>query len=222
MTTPIERAANYSAAFPKYPPLAADDRWLYGIWMMGNNYRGSGYYGAYPPGYIPRVMALFPEAKSVLHLFSGSLAKGPYVRFDVRPDVDSDVRGDAHHLDNYFDLNSFDLILADPPYSVEDAQRYGPPMVDRKQVLTGCTRILRPGGNLVWLDQVLPMYRKSELHLWGLIGLVRSTNHRFRVATFFGKVGSHRKRSEATPANASPVQPRKKRSRESQSRANEE
>ena len=44
------------------------------------------------------------------------------------------------------------------------------------------------GGHLVWLDQVLPMYRKSELHLWGQVGVVRSTNHRFRIVSRFERV----------------------------------
>ena len=44
---------------------------------------------------------------------------------------------------------------------------------------------IAPGAHLVWLDQVLPMYRKAELSVQGVIGMVKSTNHRFRVATIF-------------------------------------
>ena len=44
------------------------------------------------------------------------------------------------------------------------------------------------GTHVVWLDQVLPMYRKDEWKLVGIIGMVKSTNHRFRVVTIFKKI----------------------------------
>ena len=181
-----QRADFYQQAFPKFPAPRADDRWLDGIWVLGNDYRGSGYYGSYPPNYLKRVMSLFPDASSVLHLFSGSIPSGDYLRFDIQGDAD--VIGDACSLSNYFDPDSFDLILADPPYSQEDAEHYGTPLVKRNKVLKECYIVLEPGGFIVWLDQVLPMFRKSELHLCGLIGIVRSTNHRFRIASFFRKL----------------------------------
>ena len=184
----IERAKLYNSTFPKFPPLRADERWLDGMWVMGNNYRGSGYYGSYPPQYLRRLLALFPDADRILHLFSGSLPAGEYVRFDAKG---GDVTGNAEQLSAYF-RERFDLILADPPYSAEDANHYGLPMVNRNKVLKECGRVLQAGGYLVWLDQVLPMFRKDRLHLCGLIGIVRSTNHRFRVVSIFKKITQHR------------------------------
>jgi hypothetical protein len=32
------------------------------------------------------------------------------------------------------------------------------------------------------------MFRKKELHMCGVIGMVKSTNHRFRVVTIFERV----------------------------------
>ena len=60
-------------------------------------------------------------------------------------------------------------------------------MVKRNKVLKECVKVLKSEGHLVWLDQVLPMYRKNELETVGYIGMVKSTNHRFRVITFFQK-----------------------------------
>ena len=182
----VERAKLYNGTFPKFPPLRADERWLDGMWVMGNNYRGSGYYGSYPPQYLRRVMALFPDSERILHLFSGSLPPGKYLRFDSKG---GDVTGNAEKLSGYFH-EQFDLILADPPYSTEDANHYGLPMVNRNKVLEECWCILEGGGYIVWLDQVLPMFRKDRLHLCGLIGMVRSTNHRFRVVSIFRKKSS--------------------------------
>lgn len=175
---------NYNNAFPDYPPLVSTHRWLYGIWMIGNDYKNkTAFHGAYPTSYLKRVMSMFPKAESILHLFSGSLPKGNYTRFDLIQGAD--VNGDAHKLSGYFAPNSFDLILADPPYSGEDADKYGTPMVNRNVVVRECYKILQSQGILVWLDCVLPMYRKDEVQLIGTIGLIRSTNHRFRVVSIF-------------------------------------
>lgn len=178
-----QRAEHYAKAHPKWPPLRCDGRWIDGMWIMGNNYKTSGYYGAYPHTYLERVMSMFPDAKAILHLFSGSLPKGPYVRFDR---LQGDVVGDAEKLSDYF-IGPFDLILADPPYSVEDCEHYGCAMVNRNKVLAECVKMLQPGGFVVWLDQVLPMFRKVELEMCAVIGMVKSTNHRFRVVTMFRK-----------------------------------
>lgn len=185
-----DRTKLYNDAFPKYPPLVSTDRWLYGIWMIGNNYQSANqFYGEYPASYVNRIMSMFPDSESILHLFSGSLnytAKG--TNFDINPDLKPDVVGDAHNLSKYFPQNEFDLIMADPPYTAEDSIHYGTPMINRSKVISEAVKILKPGGYIVWLDQVLPMYRKVDIELVGTIGVIRSTNHRFRVVSIFRKV----------------------------------
>jgi hypothetical protein len=183
-----ERTENYSKAFPKYPPLHFDKR-IGGIWMIGNEYSNlTKYYGAYPRSYLKRVMSLFPDCEKVLHLFSGSLDKNTSgIRFDINSDTHPDVVGDAHKLSIYFQENYFDLILADPPYSEEDANHYGMPMINRNMVLKECIKVTKTKGFIVWLDQVFPMFNKDLVDLVGMIGIVRSTNHHFRIATIFQK-----------------------------------
>ncbi len=146
-------------------------------------------HNSYPPNYLKRITTLFPDAERVLHLFSGSLPKGDYIRCDINPDNGAELVVDVHKLSEICPQNSFDLIYADPPYSGEDADRYGTPMISRNRVVKECAKVLDVGGYLVWLDQMLPMFRKDTLHLCGVIGLVRSTNHRFRVCSIFKKVG---------------------------------
>jgi len=184
-----ERVENYRRTFPNYPPVVLFGRWLYGIWIIGRNYKSrKKYYGEYPPTYLKRVHSLFPDAKRVLHLFSGVVKKGFWkieVKFDINPQVHPDVVGDAHRLSEFFPENSFDLILADPPYSHEDAMHYGVPMINRNKVILECYKVLEKGGFLCWLDQVLPMFNKSMFELVGTIGIVRSTNHRFRILSIF-------------------------------------
>jgi hypothetical protein len=170
-----------------FPPLQIVNGRIETIWVLGNNYRNrSKLYGAYPGNYLKRVMSMFPDKTSILHLFSGSVPKDKsYTRFC---NTGADVNGDAEKLSTYFAANQFDLIVADPPYSVEDAEHYGTPMIGRTLVLQECLIILKKGGHIVWLDQVLPMWSKRNLKLVGLIGIVISTNHRFRIASVFEKV----------------------------------
>lgn len=181
-----------SAIGKKYPasvPWVACDERLYGMWVLGQDYRSkSGYHGSFPPNYEERVMSLFPDAERVLHLFSGSLPKSDkYTRLDMRDDIDTDVRGDATQCDQLLAGRTFDLIHADPPYTGEDATKYGVPLVNRNKVVEAAAKILEPGGFLVWLDMVLPMYSKSVFDYMGTIGLQRSTNHRFRSVVLFKK-----------------------------------
>ena len=183
-----QRAERYNKDFPKYPPLVVHGRWLYGNWTFGQNYKGSGYYGAYPPTYLKRLSAVFPEMAygMVLHLFSGSLdASVRGVRVDINPKLSPDVVADARKLDEHFEPNTFDLIVADTPYSAEHATRYNTSMPARNAVFQSMAKVVKPGGHVAWLDTKMPMFRKSEWLWWGAINLIRSTNHDFRDVVMF-------------------------------------
>jgi len=192
-----ERTEQYNKVIGSIYPaskLSYQGGFITGVWMIGNCYKNkTDYYGAYPHNYLKRITALFPDCEPALHLFSGSLANDDVgyldVRFDLEKEVNPDVVGDAEKLSDYFEENSFDIIYADPPYSDEDALRYGKPMVNRNKVLKECLKVLRPNGFIVWLDQVYPMYRNTELKLVGTIGLIRSTNHRVRTIFIYQRVG---------------------------------
>ena len=168
----------------------ADDGRVVGTWIMGNDYRvKSGYYGGYPAGYLKRVAALFPDRKRVLHVFSGKVDLGamPGDTVDCNTDMNPSWIADAHDLSGV-PLHEYDLVLADPPYSVEDAERYQTTMVKRNVVMRSLAKGMVPGARVVWLDQVLPMYRKDQWYVEAIIGMVKSTNHRFRVTTVFKRL----------------------------------
>lgn len=185
--TPEQRIASYHQRVP-HPRslfLGGDGR-IVGTWIMGQNYRtASPMYGAYPNGYLKRVRALFPDKNSALHLFAGQvdLTAWPGDTLDVRPEMAPTYVCDAQQRLDGVPLDSYDIVLADPPYSVEDAEHYQTTMVRRNKVLRGLAEGCRPGTHVVWLDQVLPMYRRTEWSLVGVIGMVKSTCHRFRVVT---------------------------------------
>jgi hypothetical protein len=183
-----ERIANYvrETKFPQSLFIAGDGR-VVGTWIMGNNYTvKSGYYGGYPAGYLRRIAALFPDRKRVLHVFSGKvdLRALPGETVDCNPNVEPTFIADAHDLSSV-PLREYDLILADPPYSVDDAEKYQTTMIRRNVVIRSLAAGVRAGTRIVWLDQVLPMYRKKEWKIEAVIGMVKSTNHRFRVVTIF-------------------------------------
>lgn len=186
----IESYAN-ATGFPKSLFLSPDGR-VVGTWIMGNDYRvKSTYYGGYPATYLHRVKALFPDKKKTLHLFSGrvDLDVFPGDTVDINPDLRPTFVDDAQTLERV-PLERYDLILADPPYSIEDAERYQTTMVKRNVVMKALQR-LKPGAHVVWLDQVLPMFRKDCFAIEATIGMWKSTNHRFRGITIFRRLGAH-------------------------------
>ena len=186
----VQRINNYvlETKYPKSLFVGEDNR-VVGTWIMGNNYRvKSNYYGGYPAGYLKRIKALFPDKTNVLHLFSGKVDTEimPGTTVDLNLKMNPDILDDAQSLEKV-PVEEFDLILADPPYSVEDSEHYGPTMVKRNKVMKALGKKAKAGTHVVWLDQVLPMYRKDEWNIVAVIGMVKSTNHRFRVVTIFKK-----------------------------------
>ncbi len=182
-----ERIDNYvrETGFPHSLFISGDGR-VVGTWIMGNNYRvRSAYYGGYPAGYLRRVRALFPDKLRVLHLFSGmvDVSAFPGDRVDINPALAPTYVDDAQSLETV-PLEQYDLVLADPPYSIEDAERYETTMIKRNRVMKALER-LPVDAHVVWLDQVLPMYRKSRFDQEAVIGMWKSTNHRFRGITIF-------------------------------------
>jgi hypothetical protein len=217
--TLADRVDAYKRAFPQWPQSwpwivqegagAHRHDVAYGVWKIGQDYRNkSRFYGAYPHGYLDRVMAFFPDLtpaspkSAVMHVFSGSLPPGHYERVDVLQDADTQC--DVLDLPNIVLNHRPFLIIADPPYSPTDAGKYGTPMVNRGKALRALAQVIQPGGWLVWLDTVWPMHSKDEwvsagsiglVTDWeledaewmsaGLISLVRSTNHRVRLVSIF-------------------------------------
>ena len=184
------RIAHYAwrTGFPRSLFVAEDGR-VVGTWIMGQDYCvKSGYHGGYPAGYLRRVAALFPDKRTVLHLFSGKvdLAAMPGDTVDIDPALNSTFVDDAQTLAGV-PLERYDLCLCDPPYSVEDAEHYRTTMVKRNAVMSALRR-LPEDAHVVWLDQVLPMYRKDEWAIEAVIGMVKSTNHRFRMITVFRRL----------------------------------
>jgi hypothetical protein len=183
------RIKNYEkvTGFPTSLFIAGDGR-VVGTMIMGNNYKvKSTYYGGYPAGYLKRMKALFPDKTKVLHLFSGKVDTEtfPGDTVDLNASLNPTYVDDAQTLLKV-PLTDYDLVMADPPYSVEDCDHYQTTMVKRNVVMRNLARC-KSGTHVIWLDQVLPMYRKIDWTIEAAIGMLKSTNHRFRMITVFRK-----------------------------------
>jgi len=178
-------ARNYSRAFPTHPKLAVDKGWLYGAWIVGHRQKQH-YYGQYPGGFLKRLQAMFPNAKTVLHAFSGMVEKGTFSNaheytIDINPHLSPDI---IAKVEDFTSPLRFDLILADPPYTKDDAAKYGFPPPNKKKCVENLAKHLQPSGSLCWLDTFLPP--KIPLLLFvGTIAIMQSRNHRVRMLSIF-------------------------------------
>jgi hypothetical protein len=169
------------------PYLSYENGWLTGFWKIGNSYRKhTGYHGGYQGNYLKRIAALFPDRGPVLHLFSGEAdtTTFPGDTLDIRPELRPTYCTNAETCEGV-PLHKYRFVLADPPYSHEDAARYDTRLPVARKVMATLAADLRPGAWVVWLDQREPMRRKDAWTCEGLIGLGGSTNHRYRAVAIF-------------------------------------
>jgi hypothetical protein len=159
-------------------------------WFLGQDYKNATtYYGAYPPMYWKRIQTFVQPEDTVVHLFSGSLPPGPYVRVDMDETLTPDIVCRSEEVDRHIAPNSVDIVFADPPYSQADSNLgYKGNYPNKKKTLSAVSRILKPGGLVFWLDTCLPMFRKTELTLVGVITILISTNHRVRLVSVFQRL----------------------------------
>lgn len=198
--SPADRVKAYNTTFPDRPQLHFSQEWVTGTWAIGACYKNPNkLYGAYPHGYLDRVMSMFPDAKTILHAFSGGM-KLDYVQ-ETAPEAEMELvdlmgptngryptwQGDLTEMPKEW-AGRFDLILADPPYSKSDAKKYGVKMPNRGKIARCLRNVAQNGATLVWLDTCWPMHRKDMWKTYGHIGLVRSTNHRMRLVSLFQAV----------------------------------
>lgn len=171
-----------------YPPTIHSHGWIYGVWHCGRTpFDMNGYWGRFPATLVNRITTMFPPEKCrFLHLCSGRAHIDGALNVDIKPLPEVDVVADAESLP--FGKNMFDVCLIDPPYSQEDATRYGVSrLVSAGKVTSQLLRILSPGGWLLWLDEKYPAVDTHKWHLQGLVAVVCGANRRTRILSMFQK-----------------------------------
>ena len=135
------------------------------------------YRWVYPNSFLQRLSTLIDfEDKEILHLFCGSSTFGT-VRVDINPDVSPDVLLDLTKEKLPFPDNSFDVVIADPPY--KDFKPYC--FVDE------AVRVLKPKGFLVILHNLVYKNPKGTRR-WACLGLSSGPNMKVRCCNIWRKI----------------------------------
>ncbi|HPW22299.1 MAG TPA: hypothetical protein PLE61_15975 [Vicinamibacterales bacterium] len=183
-------------------------------WILARAKRAGGdyYYGRYPGGFLERARALLgvSMADSVLHVCGGMVRRYPYRRgfgpndktLDLDPALEPDFCQDARDpyplqgsSSAYRVLNDgrkgwcWRAVLADPPYSQEDAEKYvpGPSVLPTPGViLKNALAVVRPGGRVGILHYYAPQPpRGSNAVLVAMVSVVVGFNNHVRLFTVY-------------------------------------
>lgn len=124
----------------------------------------------------------------VLNLFCGMNKHG--FRVDIKEEVKPDLLADAHELSKWKDtIGTFDVILADPPYSTEEAKElYGTPKLNYKKWTMECEKLLNDGGLLiVYHKYVMPNPNPEKFTVVKRVFIGNRSYHLPRAVIYFKK-----------------------------------
>lgn len=117
--------------------------------------------GGYPLRFLSKAYEILgvTNPHKVLHVCSGSMKIG--VRVDIRPEIKPTIVANALALP--FADDTFEWIMADPPYSKDYAQnlyKTGEHYPDPHRLADECLRVLKPGGRLGFMHHIVPKFHK--------------------------------------------------------------
>lgn len=143
--------------------------------------------GGYPKGFLEWAYDLMrvTDAANVLHLCSGSVTSG--ITVDIRPERNPAIVADRRNVP--LPDESFDWILADPPYSENYATNlYGTGEHYPKpgEIAREAARLLKPGGLFGLLHFQVPMVRKP-LRIVNVYGITTGAGYAIRAWTLLRK-----------------------------------
>lgn len=175
----------------------------YEVWVCGAP-RGD-YPGALPNGLLDRCRPWMNG--SGLVAFSGPLRIPGAIHVDIDPSTSPDIPGDVANLPALVGERRFAWIFADPPYGEEyNRAMYrtarlrrpgtkGKPYKDDKEStywphrwLSAMSRVLQPGGHLLYLDQLCPYGPRGTVCIRRNM-VFRGTNLRATCLSIFRRNG---------------------------------
>ena len=120
------------------------------LWAFGRTHKSG-----FPIGFVERAMREVYRGGSILHLCCGTRVLANAVNVDIRGDVKPDVLADATRLP--FQDESFDFVIADPPYEGYDSRRlYGTEIPPTYSLLEEMSRVTAKGGQYCLLYVYTP------------------------------------------------------------------
>lgn len=122
----------------------------------------------------------------ILSLFAGKSRLG--FKVDILPIVKPDLVADAHDFARYLD-KKFDIVIADPPYSNDEARElYKTPKLNYKQWTAECDKVLKNGGLLIiYHKYIMPNPNPDKYEVVKRVFVGNRTYHLPRVAIYFKK-----------------------------------
>lgn len=129
------------------------------------------------------------EGKEILHMFSGSMEWGDTT--DIRPESGAKIVAPYEELP--IPDNTYDMVIADPPYNHGFASEWTTHSKDLpvpKRILIEAARVTRPGGLIAILHIiVIPAYKVANVKRIALHGIICGPNNAIRVLNVFRKEG---------------------------------
>ncbi len=124
------------------------------------------------------------DRHKIFHPFGGCAEFG--LRNDLNKEVEPDYIYDAHNLKGIID-NSFDLIIVDPPYDDEQADKlYKTPKLKYKDYIKTAVRVCKPNGFIAMYHWVMTPRPEGTKYFMRIVILTRVW-HRPRVCCIFRK-----------------------------------
>lgn len=153
-----------SGLAPKPPPvmvlyddIAPEAQLVFDLGTEGRKReRGVPVYGQYPRALIPAMLPWLDCGRhEVLHVCSGALPPGEGIRVDLRPAAKPDILADGRKIP--LPDGSVAAVMIDPPYTEHYARElYGVRYPRPSQLLREATRLVRPGGRIVFVHYITP------------------------------------------------------------------
>jgi hypothetical protein len=164
------------------------------------------YYGAYPNGFLERARALLGIAyyDPLLHVCGGRARQYPakprgFGPFDQTLDLDATLEPDF--LQSATDPlplgrhGAWPAIIADPPYTGDDAEHYAPgrfAFPSANKILRGMLTAVRVGGRVGMLHYVLPQPPKVGVRFVACVGVIVGYNNRMRCFSVFEREDTYK------------------------------
>jgi len=161
------------------------------VWLLART--RTGYYGAYPYGFLQRARDLIGCGLKdrVLHVCSGAIKKYPFSGYgsndrtvDINGELDPDYVMD---VSKELPKGNWEGVLVDTPYSEEEAKNYGDfPYPEPNKLLRDIERIIEPGIKVGVLHYFPPRPPKT-MRLVALVAVMTGYKNRVRVFSVFEK-----------------------------------
>jgi SAM-dependent methyltransferase len=157
-----------------------------GLWLTGPP-PATGQFQRYPSRFWYNFKKHYEIPEKVLHMFSGSMDWGDTT--DIRSDTGATFV--APYNDLPIENNTYDMVIADPPYNKGFASEWTTHDKDLpkpKHILIEAARVTKPGGIIAILHIiVIPAYKVADVTRTALYGILAGPNNAIRVLNVFRK-----------------------------------